>query len=91
MSKKYFSQDANQNRRCWKCKIPIPEPFQLNSVEMRFARPPMPGDISICAGCGAFGIFNGLLVVEKPDLVMMRRIMATERLVRMQKEILDRL
>lgn len=81
----------DQADQCWKCHAPIPKPFQMNSLEMRFARPPMPGDISICAACGAFGIFNGLLQVEAPDAAIMKRIMATEELMKMQADILARL
>lgn len=77
--------------RCWKCDIPIPVPFQMNSAEMRFARPPMPGDLSICAACGAFGVFDGLLLVRKPSVTEMKAITATPEVMKMQADILARL
>jgi hypothetical protein len=78
-------------QRCWKCNHPIPKPFQMNSLEMKLARPPMPGDISICAACGAFGVFDELLHVRVPTLEEIRSINGTEELMRMQAEILARL
>lgn len=82
---------ANTDRRCWKCRHSIPQPFQLNSFQLKLVRPPVPGDISICAACGAFGIFNGLLQVEKPDASMMRQITNTPEIMKMQADILARL
>lgn len=75
---------------CWKCKERIPDHFQMNSVEMRFQRPPMPGDISMCGGCGAFSVFNGLLQLEKPDVAKMHQIMNTPELMDMQARLVAR-
>jgi hypothetical protein len=78
------------DRICWKCREKIPDAHQLNSIEMMFARPPVPGDISICGSCGAFAIFNGLLQLEKPDAVKMRQITNTPELMDAQARILER-
>jgi hypothetical protein len=64
----------------------------MNTLEMReMPREPIPGDVSICGGCGAFGVFNGLLQIEKPDTRVMRRIYNTPELMEMQAQILGRL
>lgn len=62
----------------------------MNSLEMRNLRVEHPGDISICGGCGAFGIFNGLMQIMKPDKIMMRKIHNTPELMEMQAQILGR-
>jgi hypothetical protein len=81
---------SNPNK-CWKCGEATPDAHQLNSIEMRFARPPMPGDISICGGCGEFSVFDGLLRLEKPDPELMKRIMNTPELLDAQARIIARL
>jgi hypothetical protein len=64
----------------------------MNTLEMRQnASPPKPGDISICGGCGAFGIFNGELNIERPSRDMWRKIYNTPELMEMQSQILGRL
>jgi hypothetical protein len=77
-------------KECWKCHENIPDAFQMNSMEMRFLRPPMPGDISMCGSCGAFSVFNGLLQLEKPDVRMMRAISNTPELMDMQERLVKR-
>ena len=64
----------------------------MNSLEMRSpVRPPIPGDISICGGCGAFGVFNGLLQIEKPSRDMLKACFENAELMEMREQILGRL
>lgn len=73
---------------CWQCHEKIPDHFQMNSAEMRQPpRPPQPGDISMCGGCGAFSIFTAGLDLVKPTNEEYRRIMNTPELVDMQARL----
>jgi hypothetical protein len=80
----------NDIQRCWECNHPIPKLVHLNSVHMLMTRLPKPGDVSICAACGAFGVFDSLLQVVKPTLQEMQAIMNTPELVTMQAKLLTR-
>jgi len=76
--------------RCWKCKELLNDDLQMNSLEMRLVRPPVPGDISMCGGCGAFLVFDGLLHRIKPSLSTMLAIMNTPELMDMQARLVKR-
>lgn len=77
---------------CWKCQERIPRHHQMNTMEMRQnPRPPQPGDISICGGCGEFQVFDGMCRLTKPPRDVMRRIRNTPQLMEMQAQILGRL
>lgn len=92
--RKYNSPDSliRDARRCpyKNCNAPSPDPFQLNSIEMRFARPPIAGDISICGACGRFAIYDTILQLHLPDSATMARIENTPQLMDLQQRILHR-
>ena len=70
---------------CWKCHELLKKHMHMNTIEMREnARPPLPGDITICGGCGEFSIFDGLLQLRKPDPMEERAIKNTPALMDMQ-------
>jgi hypothetical protein len=75
---------------CWKCHEKLTDHFMMNSVEKRVLRPPVPGDLSMCGGCGAFSEFDGLLHLVKPSLDKMKAIINTPQLMDMQARLIKR-
>jgi hypothetical protein len=75
---------------CWECHEQLPDHFQMNSLELKLQRPPIPGDISICGGCGAFSVFDGLLHLARPSPSVMTAIMNTPELMDLQTRLVKR-
>jgi hypothetical protein len=75
---------------CWKCHEPIPDHFQMNSLEMMLVRPPIAGDLSMCGACGAFSEFDDLGHIHKPSLERMKEIVNTPQLMDMQARLVKR-
>ncbi len=76
---------------CWYCHEKIPDHFQMNSAEMREnPRPPQPGDLSCCGGCGAFSFFTIGGDLRKPTKEEMQSILNTPALMDMRARLKSR-